>query len=196
TKEETHLARKKLLGMVKLLYAGRIAEAIFCDDISSGASNDIERATELLRRMVCIWGMSDSLGPIKYEEDEDHVFLGREITRTRHHSDSTVARIDAEVQRISGECYEETKRLILENRDKVEKMAQALLRFETLDAEDVAILMKGGDAEAIQAAREVENLRRRGDEKPQELGAKNRERARGQAKTDDGGLQPRGEPAY
>jgi cell division protease FtsH len=144
--------RKWLLTEITMLYAGRIAEEMCTGDLSTGAADDIKRATELARRMVTQFGMSD-LGPLSFSEEEEHVFLGREITRTHNQSDDTLRKIDKEMQAISRECYERANTLLTENRDQLEKIAKALFRYETLSAEEVDIVLQDGDVEAYREAR-------------------------------------------
>ncbi len=165
-RDRYHLSRKQVLGNLKLLYGGRIAEELFCGDVTSGASSDIQRATDLARRMVCEWGMSDALGPIRYTENEETLFLGREVTRSRDHSDEVALRIDEEVRRVVDDCYEATRELIVSNRDAIDRIARALLERETLTGDDVARLVRGeelddpsdpadgarGDSSAVSAA--------------------------------------------
>jgi cell division protease FtsH len=138
--------RKDILTQLVVLYAGRIAEKFYTNDLSTGAANDIKRATDLARRMVTQFGMSD-LGPIAFGDEEDTVFLGREITRTHHQSDATLERIDAEIKKISAECYERAEQLLNDNRDKLERIAQALIQYETLSAAEVKIVLEGGDVD-------------------------------------------------
>ena len=142
-RDRYHLSRKQVCGNLKLLYAGRIAEEKFCGDVTSGAASDIERATELVRRMVCEWGMSDAIGPINYRDNEETLFLGREVTRSRDHSDAIALRIDEEVRRIVDACYQETEKLIGEHVEEIERITQALMERETLTGEEVALVVKG-----------------------------------------------------
>jgi cell division protease FtsH len=135
--------RDRLLQMITVLFGGRIAEEIFMNQMTTGASNDFERATDLARRMVTQWGMSDDLGPMVYGENEGEVFLGRSITTHKNVSEATMQRVDAEIRRIIDQQYGLARRLIEENRDKVEAMARALLEWETLDAEQIADIMDG-----------------------------------------------------
>jgi cell division protease FtsH len=144
-------ARKRLLTEITTLYAGRIAEEMHTGDLSTGAANDIKRATEMARRMVTQFGMSE-LGPLSYQEDEETVFIGREITRTHHHSDDTIQRIDAEIRKISEECHERAAQLLKDNRDKLEKLAGALIQYETLSAEEVDLVLQDGDVDAYRRA--------------------------------------------
>ena len=138
---------KYMKAEIVVLYGGRIAERVFTNDLSTGASSDIQRATDLARRMVTQFGMSD-LGPIRYSEDEDTVFLGREITRTHHQSEQTLARIDEEIRKITDECHAEAERMLEENREDLVKLAEALMKYETLSKAEVKLVLKGGDVEA------------------------------------------------
>ena len=99
-RDKYHQRRGELMGILAMLYGGRVAEELFCDDISGGASNDIERATEIARAMVCSWGMSDALGPVSYGDQRNEVFLGDELMRSRNYSEDTSRAIDAEVRKI------------------------------------------------------------------------------------------------
>ncbi len=143
--------RRRLETQITTLYAGRIAEKICTGDLSTGAADDIKRATELARRMVTQFGMSE-LGPITFAEEEEHVFLGREITRTHNQSDDTLRKIDAAIHEISRQCHERAEKILTENRTKLEKLAKALTRFETLSAEEVEIALSDGDIEAFRNA--------------------------------------------
>jgi cell division protease FtsH len=135
--------RVRLLNTITVLFGGRIAEELFMDQMTTGASNDFERATEIARRMVTQWGMSDTLGPMVYGENEGEVFLGRSITTHKNVSETTLQKVDAEIRRIIDEQYKLARRLLEENRDKVETMAKALLEWETLDADQLDDIMAG-----------------------------------------------------
>jgi cell division protease FtsH len=135
--------RERLLSTIAVLFGGRIAEEIFMHQMTTGASNDFERATEMARRMVTQWGMSDALGPMVYGENEGEVFLGRSITTHKNVSETTMQQVDAEIRRIIDAQYGLAKRLLEENRAKVEKMAAALLEWETIDAEQINDIMHG-----------------------------------------------------
>jgi cell division protease FtsH len=135
--------RNRLLDTITVLFGGRIAEEIFMHQMTTGASNDFERATEIARRMVTQWGMSDELGTMVYGENEGEVFLGRSITTHKNVSEATLQKVDAEIRRIIDTQYKLARKLIEENRDKVEAMAQALLEWETLDAEQINDVMQG-----------------------------------------------------
>jgi len=135
--------RQFLLDRIAVMMGGRIAEEIFMGQMTNGAGNDIERATELARRMVTQWGMSDKLGPIVYGENEGEVFLGRSITTHKNLSESTMQQVDSEIQRIIHEQYALARKLIEDNRDKVEAMTHTLLEWETIDADQIDDIMAG-----------------------------------------------------
>src|SRR6266704_1803822 len=135
--------RERLLSTITVLFGGRIAEEVFMGQMTTGASNDFERATALARSMVTQWGMSDAMGPMVYGENEGEVFLGRSITTHKNVSEVTMQKVDAEIRKIIDEQYGLARKLILDNRDKVEAMAKALLELETIDAEQIQDIMDG-----------------------------------------------------
>jgi len=135
--------RVRLLNTICVLFGGRLAEEIFMKQMTTGASNDFQRATDLARRMVTQWGMSDALGPMVYGEEEGEIFLGRSVTTHKHVSEATMQKVDVEVRRIIDEQYALARRLLEENRDKVEAMTKALLELETIDADQINDIMEG-----------------------------------------------------
>jgi cell division protease FtsH len=135
--------RETILQNIAVLFGGRIAEEIFMSQMTTGASNDFERATDLARSMVTRWGMSDELGPMVYGENEGEVFLGRSVTVHKNVSETTMQKVDAEIRRIVDQQYQLARKLITDNRDKVEAMAMALLEWETLDADQISDIMDG-----------------------------------------------------
>ncbi|MBR0566306.1 ATP-dependent zinc metalloprotease FtsH [Azoarcus sp. L1K30] len=135
--------RERLLQTITVLFGGRIAEELFMKQMTTGASNDFQRATDLARRMVTQWGMSDSLGPMVYGEEEGEIFLGRQVTTHRNVSEATMQKVDAEIRRIVDQQYALARRLLEENRDKVESMTAALLEMETIDADQINDIMEG-----------------------------------------------------
>ncbi|HQZ46019.1 MAG TPA: ATP-dependent zinc metalloprotease FtsH [Usitatibacteraceae bacterium] len=135
--------RDFLLNNIAVLFGGRIAEELFMGQMTTGASNDFKRATEMARRMVTEWGMSDTLGPMTYSENEGEVFLGRSVTTHQAISDETMQKVDLEIRRIIDEQYHLARKLLEDNRDKVEAMSKALLEWETIDAEQIADIMAG-----------------------------------------------------
>ncbi len=141
------MQRKQVLANAMYAFGGRVAEEMFCDDITSGAEDDIRRASELIRRMVREWGMSDKIGPISYANSEDKLY-GGEVVISKGYSEATAIEIDKEIRRIVDECYQKTRELLEEHREDAEKIAQALLRYEVLDTREVDLLLTGGDLEA------------------------------------------------
>jgi len=135
--------RERMLSTIAVLFGGRIAEEIFMNQMTTGASNDFERATAIARDMVTRYGMSDLLGPMVYAENEGEIFLGRSITKTTHMSEETMRKVDSEIRRIIDEQYAAARKILEENRDKVEVMAKALLEWETIDADQIDDIMAG-----------------------------------------------------
>ncbi len=135
--------RDRILSMISVLFGGRIAEEVFMHQMTTGASNDFERATQLARDMVTRYGMSETLGPMVYAENEGEVFLGRSITKTTHVSEQTMQKVDGEIRRIIDEQYSLARKLIEDNQDKMHAMAQALLEWETIDADQIEDIMSG-----------------------------------------------------
>ncbi len=135
--------KERLLENIAVLFGGRIAEELFMNQMTTGASNDFERATDIARRMVTQWGMTDALGPMVYGENEGEVFLGRSVTTHKNVSEATMQQVDAEIRRIIDQQYALARRLIEENRDKIETMARSLLEWETLDADQINDIMTG-----------------------------------------------------
>jgi cell division protease FtsH len=133
----------RMLSKISTLFGGRIAEEVFMNQMTTGASNDFERATQLARDMVTRYGMSDALGPMVYAENEGEVFLGRSVTKTTNMSEETMRKVDAEVRRIIDEQYAAARKLIEDNQDKMHAMAKALLEWETIDSDQVDDIMSG-----------------------------------------------------
>ena len=136
--------RKEMLDMIAVMMAGRIAEEIVSGDISSGAAGDIQQATNMARAMVTQWGMSDRLGMVQYGDDDEYVFLGREMTRAKVYSESTAQDIDGEVKRIIDEAYKIAKDILTTNPDKLALIANSLLEYETLDGQQVEEIVRTG----------------------------------------------------
>jgi len=136
--------REMLLQNIAVLFGGRIAEEIFMGQMTTGASNDFERATDIARNMVTRWGMSDELGPMVYGENEGEVFLGRSVTVHKNVSETTMQKVDAEIRGIVDRQYALARKVIEDNRGKVETMAKALLEWETLDSDQINDIMAGG----------------------------------------------------
>jgi cell division protease FtsH len=133
----------RMLSTISILFGGRIAEEVFMDQMTTGASNDFERATALARDMVTRYGMTDSLGPMVYADNEGEVFLGRSVTKTTNMSEETMRKVDTEIRKIIDEQYVVARKLIEDNTDKMHAMATALLEWETIDAEQIEDIMSG-----------------------------------------------------
>jgi len=143
TEDRYSMDKEQILQNIAVLFGGRVAEEIFMGHMTTGASNDFERATEMARRMVTQWGMSEALGTMVYGENEGEVFLGRSVTTHKNVSEATMQQVDAEIRRIIDQQYGLAKQILLDNRDKVETMTKALLEWETIDAEQIEDIMQG-----------------------------------------------------
>jgi cell division protease FtsH len=138
------MTRKQTLARIAMALGGRVAEEVVFGEMTTGASDDIKRATRIARSMVCELGMSEKLGPIAYGENEENVFLGREISSRREdYSEHTAQEIDQEVRRIVEHEYQVARRVVSDNRDRLDRLAQALLERETLDAEEIEAAVEG-----------------------------------------------------
>jgi len=133
----------RLLSTIAVLFGGRIAEELFMDQMTTGASNDFERATAIARDIVTRYGMTDELGPMVYAENEGEVFLGRSVTKTTHVSEATMQKVDSSIRRIIDEQYGVARKILEDNRDKVEAMTAALLEWETIDADQIDDIING-----------------------------------------------------
>ncbi|MBD8929206.1 MAG: ATP-dependent metallopeptidase FtsH/Yme1/Tma family protein [Clostridiales bacterium] len=142
--EENYNSRKEMLDNLVSMFGGRVAEALALDDISTGASNDLQRATEIVRDMVIKYGMSDSIGPVVYDSGNGEVFLGKDYGHVNNYSEETSARIDAEVEKIMRQAYDKTVEILKEHYDKLELVANALLKKEKINGEEFESLMKFG----------------------------------------------------
>ncbi len=144
--DEKHTyAREYLLNNIAILLGGRVAEELIFSEVTTGAGNDIERATDIARKMVCAWGMSDKLGPLSYGKKEEQIFLGREIAQHRDYSEATAVAIDAEVKRIIDESHARVTALLEGNRASLVRLAEKLLERESLDAEEIDLVLNGGE---------------------------------------------------
>ena len=151
--------KNRILDTIAVLFGGRIAEEIFMHQMTTGASNDFERATDMARRMVTQWGMTDALGPMVYGENDSEIFLGRSVTTHKNISEATMQQVDAEIRRIIDQQYALARNLIETNRDKVEIMARALLEWETLDAEQLDDIMAGRPPRAPKPSPYSQNMK-------------------------------------
>jgi cell division protease FtsH len=138
-------SKRGIESKIASMFGGRIAEEITLgfDGVTTGASNDIQRATEMARSMVTKWGLSEKMGPLMYEEDEGEVFLGRSVTQHKNVSSQTAVDIDNEIRAIIDRCYGKAKEILLDNRDKLDMMAEALMQYETIDAAQIDAIMAG-----------------------------------------------------
>ncbi len=154
-KDSLNLSKSKAVHMISFLFGGRAAEELVFNDITTGAGNDIERATDIARRMVCEWGMSDRLGPLAYEKSQSPVFLGMNYgsNTQRDYSDAKAAEIDKEVFSFIDAGYKTAVKILVDHRDALERLAQALLEFETIDSNEVEMLVNGAALTEIRKIR-------------------------------------------
>jgi cell division protease FtsH len=154
--------REYLESTLSVMMGGRVSEEMFMSVLTTGAGDDLEKATETARKMVCEWGMSEKLGPLTFGKKEEQIFLGREIAQHRDYSESTAVLIDQEVKAIVSEAYGRAKEIIAANRDSLIRVAEALLEYESLDGEEIAALVKGEEAGSLA-------IRKRAARRPQTL---------------------------
>ncbi len=140
-----------LMNNLVIFLGGRVAEELVLEQLTTGAGNDLERATELARKMVCEWGMSDELGPLTFGKKEEQIFLGREIAQHRDYSEETARKIDLEVKKLILESYEKAKNILAENLEVLHRLAQSLLEKESLDGDTIDRLIQGPDPGATLA---------------------------------------------
>ncbi len=143
--------RDHLESTLSVMMGGRVSEEMFMGVLTTGAGDDLEKATEMARRMVCEWGMSEALGPLTFGKKEEQIFLGREIAQHQDYSESTAVLIDQEVKRIGLMAYQRATEVLQANRDALVRVAEALLEYEVLDGEEVAALVKGEEMAALSA---------------------------------------------
>ncbi len=144
-KDRTMFTKKYCIALLQVCFGGRIAEEMFCDDISSGAQSDIQQATNIAKQMILTWGMSEQLGPISYEPPANMKEMMYVMPGEKDYSEKTAETIDEEIKKLTDEAYKLAKELIETNKDKLERIAKALLKYETLDADDVDLIIKGGE---------------------------------------------------
>jgi cell division protease FtsH len=135
--------KERLLCTIAVLFGGRIAEELFMNQMTTGASNDFERATAIARDMVTRYGMTTELGPMVYADNEGEVFLGRSVTKTTNMSEDTMQKVDNQIRKIIDEQYKVARAILENNRDKVEVMTKALLEWETIDADQINDIIEG-----------------------------------------------------
>lgn len=188
--ERLNLTKQKAHNMIAFLFGGRAAEELVFQDYTTGAGNDIERATEIARRMVCEWGMSERLGPLAYERREGPVFLGMNHSEQKNFSEATAEEIDNEVRKFVNDGHQLALRLLKENVDTLHRLAKTLLDKETIDGAEVELIMKGGSLEDIEKGRSIraKDLAKESEEKAKEETEK--EKAEAELKKSD----PIGDP--
>ena len=160
TEDRLSMTREFANNRIAILMGGRVAEELIFDQITTGAGNDIERATDIARRMVCEWGMSESLGPLTFGKKDEQIFLGREINQHRDYSEDTAISIDREVKRFVMGGYETATRLVQEHVDELKALAEALLERESLGAEEVDMLLRGETLPPIKQKPQLTKSRR------------------------------------
>ena len=175
---------------ITMMLGGRVAEKIFFDDISGGASNDIQRATAVARNMVTRYGMSDVLGPVAYasEHSDDEIFLGRDFNSRKNYSEQTAAIIDSEIKKIIDEAFERAEKILRENSDKVEFIGQYLVDHEVMDADQFEAVMNGdATVEKLEAIAEEKRKKSRSEnsKREEELRAKKEEAAQNSAESEN-----------
>jgi cell division protease FtsH len=166
--DRNYMTRTHLLHEVTMMLGGRVAEEIVLGEISTGASNDIERATKTIRQMVTRWGMSDELGTITFGEDQEQVFLGRDLGHSRNYSEAVAFSIDKEVKRIMDECHERATQMLNEHRDKLDAVAAVLKEREVINAFEFQGIMDGKDMDQIDKE-EAEHLKALEEEKQRRI---------------------------
>jgi cell division protease FtsH len=142
TDDKYNYSREYLIDRITILLGGRTAEEIVFQQRTTGAGDDLEKATEMARKMVCEWGMSDKMGPLTFGKSEEHIFLGREMSRAKDYSEDTAILIDTEIKRIVTECASRARHMIESNLEKLHTLARALLERESLDGEEIARLLR------------------------------------------------------
>ena len=180
-KDDYNHWQKKLLGRIAVCFGGRIAEQLVFGDVSAGAQNDIEQATNLARVMVCELGMSDKVGPIKYTADDENPFLGKEFRLSGGVSQRTLELIDDEVRRIVDEQYQAATTMLEEQRASLDAIAEALLKYETLSGDEVGAVLRGDDLEEFRAAQERQRQSAELEAQRKEQERKQKEQAEQQA---------------
>jgi cell division protease FtsH len=159
-------SKTKLRGIIIGMMGGRVAEELIFGDITNGASSDLNNATKIARLMICNWGMSKDLGPQRFGQNEELMFLGREVSRSQDYSEDTAKKIDAEISQLLGDCYDEAKNIVSTHRDKLEMIAQRLLEHETIDGRDVEEIVEHN---RVLSDEEREAVDKENEEQPEEV---------------------------
>lgn len=158
SEDKPYVSKNYLLDEIVVLLGGRVAETIVFGDINSGASSDIERATEIARKMITRYGMSDELGPVMYGSSNDEVFLGRDFSSSRNYSEAIAAEIDSQIKRIITDAYKRCEEILRANMDQLETVSEYLIKHEKVDGEVFKLLMSGEFKEEPEAATEPETV--------------------------------------
>lgn len=167
-RDETHRTREFFETAMTVAYGGRVAEELIFGDITAGAANDIQQATNIARSMVMKWGMSEKVGPVNFQNEEERMFLGGEISKSRTHSEATANLIDDEVRGLIDRAFKKAKSIIEENQEALTRIAEHLLTYETLSADEVRTLANGGDLDRKPPSVQAIRMIRRGQKKPDE----------------------------
>ncbi len=173
--EKHNYTKEYILSEITVLLGGRVSEELFIKNMTTGAGNDIDRATDLARKMVCEWGMSENMGPLTFGKKEEQIFLGREIAQHRDYSEATAIQIDKEVKTLVTNCYDQAKKLISENKEALARIAENLLEREVLDAHQIETLIKGEELEPITSKAKAEKKDTAPDEKAEVKGSQTEE---------------------
>jgi cell division protease FtsH len=147
--------REYLEAMLSVMMGGRVSEQMFMGVLTTGAGDDLNKATDMVRKMVCEWGMSDRLGPLTFGKKEEQIFLGREIAQHKDYSESTAVLIDEELKRLANEAYQRAENIISEKREALVRIAEALLEYEVLDGDEVKQLLNGAEVASLRARRKT-----------------------------------------
>jgi len=175
-KDRNYYTKRYCQAQLQICFGGRIAEELFCDDISSGAQSDIQQATSLARQMVTVWGMSDKLGPITYEADNGMDGMYMPFGNEKEYSEKTAEKIDEEVKMVLGQAYSDAKNFLETNRENVEGIAKALLKYETLDAADVKVILDGGQLDKPTVADLLAAEQAKADDSKEETGQEQKDK--------------------
>jgi cell division protease FtsH len=194
TEDTLNLTRSKAENTIAFLFGGRAAEEIIFKDFTTGAGNDIERATALARSMVCEWGMSDRIGPLALEKREGPVFLGMQSTQHREYSDSKAQEVDAEVKRLVLGGHDRAIEIINSNITALHGIAKALLEHETIDGEEVDLLIGGSSLEEITSRRAVAKSKLVEEQKQAAQAIEDEKRKQTAAAGSGGSRDPMGNP--
>jgi cell division protease FtsH len=149
--DKYNYSRDYLITRITILLGGRTAEEMVLNQQTTGAGDDLEKATEMARKMVCEWGMSDKLGPLTFGKNEEHIFLGREVARQKDYSEDTAIMIDREIKQIVIDCATRARKILEDNIDKLHALARALLERESLDSEEIARILRAQQYEGAPA---------------------------------------------